>query len=165
MNKEQIVSFAANIISNGVETKLPIEKIQEGLTKYIEYLNTQGYSDEESLKVLNNITTTLPELVKLATVYGSNGITNLMLNKPLQKNSSNIIPPNHVVVPNYSVKTDRCGNVVTDKCGSPVPKEKPVVSRSSCDTPSISKSNCGGTSNTVSSSSCGGGRSMGRSSC
>lgn len=163
MEKEEIIKFAVNIISNGIDADLPLEKIKEGLKEYSEYLSSQGYADKDIFVILNKIDDTLPELIKIAQVYGVNGITNLMLNEPLQKKESNITSSNYVSVPINSVMTDRCGNVVTDSCGNPIPKERVVSTTDSCGNPIIrSTSGCG--TPTVSSSSCGG-RAMGRSSC
>ena len=78
MEREVIIDFVAKIISNGVNKNLKLEEIEDGIKKYIEYLQNQDYVDKDIFRVLNNIVVTLPEMIKLAKIYGSNGITALM---------------------------------------------------------------------------------------
>ena len=160
MRKEEIVNFASKIIADGVESDLGEIKIKETLEKYKNYLISQSYIDDDSLKTLNNVIATSSELTKLANVYGSNGIAGLILNRE-NKKSEQKVDPNVVTIPKSLVETDRCGNVVHDRCGNPIPKTNYTSSRCG----SVSRDRCGVSSTTVTSSGCGGGRSLGRSSC
>ena len=81
MKSEQIVKFAADIITTSVETNLSVDKTKDALVQFKDYLTNQGFADAESLGILERILATLPELVTLTTVFGSHGIANLILNR------------------------------------------------------------------------------------
>ena len=160
MDNKQIISFAVNIIVNGIESKLSTEKISEGLKNYEEYLNDQSYVDENALRVLNNILNTLPEMIKLVPIYGCDALADLMLGRTVKKQNEST----SVSIPISSVETDRCGNVKKDRCGNPIPKGSSTATKDRCgNETSVTKDRCG--NSRVSNDSCSGGRSVGRSRC
>lgn len=142
MNKEQIVTFAANIIENGVESNLSNQKIKEGLNSFTNYIKSQGYANNETLKILTQMEKNTEELVKIAQVFGLNGIASIFLTPSNErKKTSSIKESNYVTSSSCGfpsvdkVETDRCGNPVrtvktdicginrpieTDRCGNPI---------------------------------------------
>lgn len=147
MEREVIIDFVAKIISNGVNKNLKLEEIEDGIKKYIEYLQNQDYVDKDIFRVLNNIVVTLPEMIKLAKIYGSNGITALMLNIPLPERRNNV--RNIEATPNPIMKSQ---SVTVDSCGATIRTSK--------------RSNCGDEINSFGKSSCGDeNRTFGRSRC
>ena len=151
MNKEKIITFAANIIENGVESNLSNQKIKEGLNSFTNYIKSQGYANNETLKILTQMEKNTEELVKIAQVFGLNGIASIFLTpsnerkKTLPSKESSYITSSTCGFSSINkVETDRCGNPVrtvktdicgisrpieTDRCGNPIKNSR---TRSRC---------------------------------
>lgn len=123
-------------------------KIDSEMSRFFVRWKRSKYRNKKDIfRVLNNIVVTLPEMIKLAKIYGSNGITALMLNIPLPERRNNV--RNIEATPNPIMKSQ---SVTVDSCGATIRTSK--------------RSNCGDEINSFGKSSCGDeNRTFGRSRC
>ena len=126
MKNEQIIDFAISIISTGVEKNLSVEKIQESLTQFRDYLNNQQLIDDETLVIFKKILSTLPELIKIMDIFGVDGVNNLILNMTANNNVVNDLKNSLTASKSRQVQTSSKDLNVSE----PIPVIKPVINQS-----------------------------------
>ena len=126
MKNEQIIDFAISIISTGVEKNLSVEKIQESLTQFRDYLNNQQLIDDETLVMFKKILSTLPELIKIMEIFGVDGVNNLILNMTTKNNEVNDLKNSLTASKSRQVQTSSKDLNVSE----PIPVIKPVINQS-----------------------------------
>lgn len=148
MSLIEAFKYMKKIINNGIKKGYSVSAVKNSIDTYVDILVEEGNITSKDARTLKGIKEDLSSIMSKKVTADEAFIEILgERDKPKEKVKKvhEVESPVIVSCGGSSVKRDRCGNVITDRCGSPV-----------FESPS---SRCGGSS---SSSSCGSGWSTSR---
>ncbi|MBR3146193.1 MAG: hypothetical protein IKF47_02895 [Bacilli bacterium] len=153
MKLTEALHYAKEIIKNGKKKGYSATEVKHSIITYTDIVKDEGNITEDDAKVLMAVANKTSDIMSGETTVDKVSICYLSeqrkeaskKERPYQKVKSREEESSPIVVDCHSsVKRDRCGNIVTDRCGGPVYESSSSSSR--CGSSSSSFGSCGSSS-------------------